>query len=161
MVALFEWIFFFFVFFLPSIFVCATSIDGIQKQPWPWIDVILFQSILDSTLIKTCNIAQNASLNGNGPPIQPLQSTPFSVNTEVHLCNGLDAFWVRTFPHKNHSRLQPLLGQLVTLIISHAKGTELLPDFGTLHRPTYPFKMVGHKQKTISRFHPGCLLAEL
>jgi hypothetical protein len=76
-VALFEWIFFFFVFFLPSIFVCATSINGIRKQPWPWIDVILFQSILDSTLIKTCNIAQNASLNGNGPPIPTLTIDPF------------------------------------------------------------------------------------
>jgi len=31
---------------------------------------ILFQSILDSSSIETCNIAQNASLNGNGPPIQ-------------------------------------------------------------------------------------------
>jgi hypothetical protein len=97
--------FFFFVFFLPSIFICVMSMDGPRKQPWPWINVILFQSILDSTLIETCNIAQNASLNGNGPSIQPIQSIPFSVKHRSSLVQGLDAFWVRTFPHKNHSGL--------------------------------------------------------
>jgi hypothetical protein len=45
----------------------------------PLVNAILFQSIFDSTLIETCNIAQNASLNGNGQPIQLIQSIPFSI----------------------------------------------------------------------------------
>jgi len=68
----------------------------------PLVNAILFQSIFDSTLIETCNIAQNASLNDNGPPIQLIQSDPFFNQTQkYHLCKKwLEAFLVRTFPHK-------------------------------------------------------------
>jgi hypothetical protein len=88
---------------------------------------------------------------------------PFFQSTHTSpLVQWLDAFWVRTFPHKKFVvDFNPFWGQLVTSITSHAKGTQLLPDFvGTLHRPTYyPFKNGGTQAKTISLFHLGCLLA--
>jgi len=72
MVALFQWNFFFLrLLFTFNIYLC-------DEHRWPKkaatvaLDqrTILFQSILDSSSIETCNIPQNASLNGNGPPIQ-------------------------------------------------------------------------------------------
>ncbi len=96
-VALFQWNFFFLrLRFTFNIYLCdehrwpkkaTLALD--QGLGFQGLGFILFQSILDSSLIETCNIAQNASLNGNGPPIQLIQSIPFfSQHTQVHLCNG-------------------------------------------------------------------------
>jgi hypothetical protein len=63
---------------------------------------------------------------------------------------GLDAFWVLgQFPHKNLSVLHfnPFWVSLSHPSLLHVKGTELLPDFGTLCKPTYPLSNGGTQAK--------------